>query len=153
MADAKKCDRCGIFYEEETVTIYEKEVDSIGLYGGNNFGRDLDLCPKCLESLKSWLEGEDVEAKWENSPILKKAIEIYGVEAQKYMVIEECSELIQAICKTKRSTTPQTLDHEAEETADAIIMLIQQRQMVGEKLVDEWIAKKISMLEERLEEL
>lgn len=49
MADAKKCDRCGKYYDVKDRTVY--------LYNGvphrNNL---LDLCDECAADLKKWLD-------------------------------------------------------------------------------------------------
>lgn len=49
MADAKKCDRCGEFYNNEPRPsfIIIKNTYSFPC---------IDLCPKCIEELKKWLE-------------------------------------------------------------------------------------------------
>lgn len=53
--------------------------------------------------------------------ILRAAIKIYGEKAQEEVAIEECSELIQAICHKHRGR-----EHNiAEEIADVEIMLSQ----------------------------
>ena len=58
--------------------------------------------------------------------ICKDAIKLWGVDAQLDMVIEECSELIKAICKYKRSHHKEIDSlHVAEEHADVLIMLDQ----------------------------
>ena len=66
--------------------------------------------------------------------IMKSAIEKYGADAQLSMVIEECSELIQAICKyqrakantkTSRRDLDKRIDALIEEAADVQIMLDQ----------------------------
>lgn len=66
--------------------------------------------------------------------IMKSAIEKYGADGQLSVVIEECSELIQAICKYQRAkANPKTsqrdldrrIDALVEETADVQIMLDQ----------------------------
>jgi NTP pyrophosphatase (non-canonical NTP hydrolase) len=38
-----------------------------------------------------------------NEEILNKALQTYGIESQLDMLVEECSELIQAVCKLKRT--------------------------------------------------
>lgn len=54
MSDAKKCDRCGKFYD-----IYEPVDNAAGFYFANNVGSSLqplyDLCPDCMEELINWL--------------------------------------------------------------------------------------------------
>lgn len=54
--------------------------------------------------------------------LLKLAVEIYGIEAQCMMVVEECSELIKAVCKLSRGGS---IDDVLEEAADVQIMLDQ----------------------------
>ncbi len=53
--------------------------------------------------------------------ILKLAIRTFGEEAQENVAIEECSELIQAICHKHRGR----LHNIAEEIADVEIMIMQ----------------------------
>lgn len=71
MAIAKKCDRCGNYYDANTK--YNGTLSSLctghicGLYTLNSRGFDYeqeehiryDLCDKCLESFYDWLEGEN----------------------------------------------------------------------------------------------
>ena len=73
--------------------------------------------------------------------IMKSAIEKYGADAQLSMVIEECSELIQAICKyqrakantkTSRRDLDKRIDALIEEAADVQIMLDQLAMMRSE---------------------
>ena len=81
--------------------------------------------------------------------ILRKAIQTYGEEAQEKVAIEECSELIQAICHKHRGR-----EHNiAEEIADVKIML-EQLELINDcsKQVDNIFAVKILMLEKRLRE-
>ena len=69
MANAKKCDRCGKYYEEREMNAFEAVAKSIekaftpqteikcimaieGL---------LDLCPACSKSLKEWVKGAKKE--------------------------------------------------------------------------------------------
>lgn len=67
--DAKKCDRCGSFYirrelkRDNVVDIFGKPVFDIKLtYRGNNCdcGLDVDLCPKCMNDLKIFMEVQHV---------------------------------------------------------------------------------------------
>ena len=73
--------------------------------------------------------------------IMKAAIEKYGADAQLGMVVEECSELIQAICKYLRArantkTSQRDFDRRIEavieEAADVQIMLDQMSMMGSE---------------------
>lgn len=56
MANAKKCDRCGVFYEptgkldEETHPYVLCRTGRIGLYD-----MGVDLCPSCEEELKKFM--------------------------------------------------------------------------------------------------
>lgn len=54
MSDAKKCDRCGRFYD-----IYGKGNNAVGFRFVNKCDATLqpiyDLCPDCVEELKNWL--------------------------------------------------------------------------------------------------
>ena len=77
----------------------------------------------------------------EENKIMKAAIEKYGADVQLGVVIEECSELIQAICKYLRAkantkTSQRDLDKRIEsvieEAADVQIMLDQLAMMRSE---------------------
>lgn len=46
MSDAKKCDRCGAFYEQYKGMFMLLEQKGIGHFK--------DLCPVCNDSLESW---------------------------------------------------------------------------------------------------
>lgn len=63
--------------------------------------------------------------------IIKRAIDVYGKDAQLLMAIEEMSELTKAICKENRARPfgdeLLAIDHIAEEVADVQIMLDQLR--------------------------
>jgi predicted HNH restriction endonuclease len=69
MAEAKKCDRCGSFYEERDPNFIESlayQIRSIAsprkhgvIYSITSL---IDLCPNCSKSLKNWVqikEGSD----------------------------------------------------------------------------------------------
>ena len=73
--------------------------------------------------------------------IMKSAIEKYGADGQLGVVMEECSELIQAICKylrakantkTSRRDLDKRIDALIEEAADVQIMLDQLAMMRSE---------------------
>ena len=76
MADAKKCDRCGNFYQEVEPNAFEelgKAISDMVAYIARpaNVKKQivviegfLDLCPSCSKSLKRWatcVEKEDVK--------------------------------------------------------------------------------------------
>ncbi len=56
MSNAKKCDRCGAFYEPHVPTIIIKKATGISFY-------TMDLCPVCQDSIESWLCLQPKEAK------------------------------------------------------------------------------------------
>ena len=55
----------------------------------------------------------------------------YGFTSQADMTIEECGELVQAICKLRRAYSEERYKHLLEEVADAYIMLRQMRYLLG----------------------
>lgn len=82
--------------------------------------------------------------------ILEKAVTTFGVNAQLDMAIEECSELINALCKFRRHRVS---DKEVvTEIADVQIMMRQMAFMFGEDEVEEERKRKIERLERRLQE-
>ena len=70
-----------------------------------------------------------------------------GAETQYMMAIEECSELIEAICHFRRGRIPAR--GIAEEVADVLLMACQLRHMIGPKVVDKQVEFKIRRLKER----
>lgn len=58
MSDAKKCDRCGKFYDPNEIT-FKKDVSKFKLVRLKNcFERELDLCQECQCELKNWVDYE-----------------------------------------------------------------------------------------------
>lgn len=80
--------------------------------------------------------------------IIKAAITSYGEPPQIDMAIEECAELILALCHNKRKRA--TLDQIRTEIADVIIMAEQMREIFGTVEVDQEIDIKISRLGQKL---
>ncbi len=74
---------------------------------------------KALDVSLDWLAWGNTQTK--EYEILTTAIRTYGEEAQERLAIEECSELIQAICHKHRGRE----NNIAEEIADVEIMLEQ----------------------------
>ncbi len=71
-----------------------------------------------------------------NRDVLRDAIDIFGIDAQKKMAIEECAELINAIVKEYRGRTSE--DDVITELADVSIMVEQLAIFYGyEKFLDE----------------
>ena len=63
MADAKKCDRCGKFYDENTITkiINGFKYKIGGITVMSTGGSDIfyaDLCDDCVKDLNKFLNGE-----------------------------------------------------------------------------------------------
>ena len=84
--------------------------------------------------------------------ILKKAIETYGKDMQLNVAVEEFSELIKEICKSKRGR-----DNRAniiEEIADCEIMLNQIQIIfdIGADEIADVVIEKLERLEKRLAE-
>ena len=86
----------------------------------------------------------------EYDDVFMKALHTWGGEAQENMAIEECSELIKAICKLRRSSGSAELKNLIDEIADVTIMMRQMAIAVGEDQVEERIAFKVDRLRERL---
>ena len=60
MAVARKCDRCGTFYDMPKTG----EVSGIWwMYGAASVGSPRDLCPKCTDELSDWMEGGKLNAQ------------------------------------------------------------------------------------------
>lgn len=57
--------------------------------------------------------------------IYRDGLKTYGVDAQLDMIIEECSELIKAICKYKRDKNHSNITQILDEMADVDIMIEQ----------------------------
>lgn len=51
MSKAKKCDKCGAFYEPYRTNIIVITKDSLSSDG-------LDLCPDCMDTFKKWLKND-----------------------------------------------------------------------------------------------
>ncbi len=84
--------------------------------------------------------------------IYKAAINKYGVFAQIEMAVEECSELIQAIQKTKRDNNIETSNHVCEEIADVEIMIEQLRGIFNSDMIDKYKQEKLERLNKRINE-
>lgn len=84
--------------------------------------------------------------------LLKKAINTYGVQAQKDMMIEEMSELTKAILEERRGdcfpSAELAKDNIREEIVDVQIMLNQMKIIYGYKL--EWENRKLQRLRDKI---
>ena len=89
--------------------------------------------------------------KMTEDEIYEAAIDKWGREAQADMIIEECSELIQAICKYKRGLA--SIDDVAEEIADVKIMARQSVKVYEcETAVDRFVIEKLNRLKNNIQE-
>ena len=67
MANAKRCDRCGKFYQEVDPNGIEALANAFRRFGTPQrvlqqiyvIEKFLDLCPSCSESLKRWAKGNE----------------------------------------------------------------------------------------------
>lgn len=92
---------------------------------------------------------------------VQQIADTYGYEAQREMLVEECSELIQAVQKLKRADASgdaeridKATSNYLEELADVSIMLEQMRYMLTPRLkqeLDNNVAKKLDRQIERIE--
>lgn len=90
--------------------------------------------------------------------ILKRAIQLWGAEAQKEMIIEECLELAVALQKNKRSDIAKgSEDRKKEqifkiedEIADVKIMIAQAEMIFDRNNINQRIRYKMNRLEKRV---
>ena len=80
--------------------------------------------------------------------IYKMALDKWGLDLQLVMMIEECAELIHAICKYKRSWNIEDVDNLLEELADVDIMINQMKEYFDWNIVKK---QKLERLEKLLE--
>lgn len=80
--------------------------------------------------------------------ILSKALDTYGIESQRMMVIEECSELMNVLAKHVRGRCQ--VDEIITELADVAIMVEQMALHFGYKEFLDERQRKIERLNERL---
>jgi len=88
----------------------------------------------------------------EKIELYKKAIKIFGQEAQLKMAIEEMAELTKAICKLFRKNGENERVAIYEEIADVEIMIEQLRVLFGQTKIDLRKEGKIRRLEKLLSE-
>ena len=81
--------------------------------------------------------------------VCKLAVEKFGPQSQIDMAIEECAELIDALCKLRRQRAG-TIDV-VTEIADVEIMCKQLEYMFGEKTVADERERKIARLKKRID--
>ncbi len=81
--------------------------------------------------------------------LYKKAVELWGEESQIKQAVEECAELITALCHKDRGKTDWR--GVAKEVADVEIMCCQLREIIGYKIVDKCKIEQLGKLKEDLE--
>lgn len=93
---------------------------------------------------------EDFSKKdWFNETCVKAVLR-YGARHQMRMCVEECAELVNALCKYARYRCGE--DEVATEIADVIIMCRQMCLIFGLGKVNKEIRKKLERLEKRMSE-
>lgn len=75
----------------------------------------------------------------------------YGYDAQREQFIEECAEAILAAQKCKRHGSKDNFEELCGEVADVLIMAQQMRLLMGAKVIDEIIDKKLNRQLGRIE--
>lgn len=80
------------------------------------------------------------------SEVAKEAVEYFGHETQINIAIEECSELIQALCHIRRSKCSR--EHVMKEIADVYLILESLKHIFD----SEWIDLNLKIKTKRLEE-
>ena len=108
-----------------------------------------------VEMFKTKNQQQDCTVTFLDTEVLKRAITTYGKEEQMMMMVEEASELIQAINKVRRAKNDaeeiEAMEHLAEEVADCFIVLMQMKLMVCKKRVDEILNYKMNRLKKNLD--
>ena len=75
----------------------------------------------------------------------------YGYESQREQLIEECAEAILAAQKCKRYGSNESFKALCSEVADVLVMAQQMRLLMGAKVIDEIIDKKLNRQLGRIE--
>ena len=61
MASARKCDRCGEYFDNSSHSLNHIVLDNSNSIT-NKYVKSLDLCPSCMDVLISWLQNKAVFA-------------------------------------------------------------------------------------------
>ena len=93
-----------------------------------------------------------MEFNKEQTKILQKALDTFGVDNQLDIAIEEMSELTKAIIKHRRYASRETYENLCEETADVAIMIEQIFLTTKRDDVAKYAAAKIDRLKQRLDD-
>ena len=73
----------------------------------------------------------------ENKELCEQVLSKYGIQHQRMMTIEECSELTKAICKLNRNDSPRNRQNLREELIDTINMC--QQMLMAEGITMEYV--------------
>jgi NTP pyrophosphatase (non-canonical NTP hydrolase) len=87
----------------------------------------------------------------EQTEVLQKALDTFGIDKQLDIAIEEMAELTKAIIKHRRYATRETYENLCEETADVAIMIEQIFLSTRCDDVAKYAVEKINRLKQRLE--
>lgn len=116
-------------------------------------GRGMYICKMLAERKESVEEAvklyhDIMKVIVDSENLCRRAMEIYGFPAQAAMVVEECSELTNAICKFRRGRVGE--DDIITEIADVMIMCEQLSNYFGKEKVELEKERKLERLKERL---
>ena len=92
-----------------------------------------------------------MQGRKECDPRIIRIAEHYGYEAQREQLIEECAEAILAAQKCKQHGSKDNFEELCGEVADVLIMAQQMRLLMGAKVIDEIIDKKLNRQLGRIE--
>ena len=92
-----------------------------------------------------------MQGRKECDPRIIRIAEHYGYEAQREQFEEECAEAILAAQKCKRYGSKGSFKELCGEVADVLIMAQQMRLLMGAKVIDEIIDKKLNRQLGRIE--
>lgn len=81
--------------------------------------------------------------------LYRQVMSTYGIDAQKWMLVEECGELLNAISKFQRGRSMK--DEVITELADVSIMVEQMALLFGWKEFENEKGRKLNRLQQRLE--
>lgn len=124
---------------------------------------DLRFCPTCdgdgrkargLPPVRPLDEVEEVEERIatrlvEASSVLARAVAVFGNEAQSRMVFEECGELVAELARWQRGRS--SADDVAGEVADVLLVALQLARILGGRLVEGEVVRKLDRLRERVQ--
>ena len=84
--------------------------------------------------------------------LYSEALSKWGIDAQKNMLVEECSELIKAVMKLRRKRNGESLIEFLEELIDVEIMINQMKIFYDKDLLQTIKTQKLEKLQKLLEE-